>query len=384
MQQTVANIFAFADVKINGGRPWDIIVHNDRFYKRVLGGGLLGLGESYMDKDWDCKDLPEMVYRSLLADLETKVNKLSWHDKIQGLQAKFTNMQGLRRAYVVGEHYDIGNELYEYMLDKRLTYTCGYWRNGAKNLDEAEEAKIDLICRKIGLKKGDRVLDIGCGWGSFMKFAAEKYGVSSLGITVSKEQIALGEKMSKGLPVEFRFQDYRDPIMDADGRPEMFDHIVSVGMFEHVGPKNYQEFMEVVYKHLKPKGIFLLHTIGQLTSKTTNDPWTHKYIFPNSVAPSLAQIAKSVEGLFMIEDLHEFGTDYEPTLLAWHSNFMKHWDDIKEIKDQEGKQKYTKRFRRMWEYYLLIAAGLSRSQKATLWQIVITRGDIPGGYKSIR
>jgi cyclopropane-fatty-acyl-phospholipid synthase len=264
------------------------------------------------------------------------------------------------------------------MLDERMVYTCGYWRSGAKNLDAAQEAKLDLVCRKIGLKKGDYILDLGGGWGSFAKFAAEKYGAEVVLYTVSKKQVELGRELCKNLPVDIRLEDYRN----ATGGP--YDHIVAIGLLEHVGPKNYRIFMEIVNNNLKLGGLLLTHFIGQSISVQTNDPWTHKYIFPNSQAPSIEQLAKASENIFTIEDIHNFGTDYEPTLLAWHKNFNDNWHTLKKLRNEDGSLKYDDRFFRMWNYYLLGAAGLARSQKAALWQIVFSRGDIPGGYRAIR
>lgn len=384
-KKTVERLFAMAGIGVNGKNPWDIKVHDPRFYRRVLSDGVLGIGESYMDGDWDCEQLDEAVNRAFSSDVYNRMTKLSWHDKLQSLQARLMNMQSKRRSHDVGQtHYDIGNDLFEAMLDKRMVYSCGYWRSGANNLDEAQEAKLDLICRKLELKESDTVLDIGSGWGSFLIYAAEKYGVKGTGLTVSQEQTDLANKKSEGLSVETLLKDYRDPILGADGSPRLFDHIVSVGMVEHVGPKNYRAFMEVVDKHLKSSGLFLLHVIGQPTSAQTNDPWTHKYIFPNSQAPSIAQLAKASEGIFTIEDIHNFGTDYEPTILAWHKNFNDNWVTLKKLRNGDGSLKYDDRFFRMWNYYLLGGAGLARSQKAALWHIVFSRGDIPGGYRAIR
>lgn len=385
MKKTVERLFAMAGLEVNGKNPWDIKVHTPRFYRRVLSDGILGIGESYMDGDWDCEQLDEAVNRAFRSDLYNRMTELSWHAKLQGLQARLMNMQSKGRSHDVGQaHYDNGNELYEAMLGKRMVYSCGYWRSGAHNLDEAQEAKLELVCRKLGLKENDTVLDIGSGWGSFLIYAAEKYGIKGTGLTVSKEQKNLANEKSEKLPVETLFQDYREPILDAVGSPRLFDHIVSIGMVEHVGPKNYRIFMEVVDKHLKPGGLILLHVIGQPTSAQTNDPWTHKYIFPNAQAPSMTQLAEASEGIFHIEDIHTFGADYEPTLLAWHKNFNDNWDTLKKFRNEDGSLKYDDRFFRMWNYYLMGATGLARSQKAALWQIVFSRGDIPGGYRAIR
>jgi len=307
-----------ADVEINGSNPWDIQVHNPRMFQRAFSQGTLGLGESYMDGDWDCKKLDEFFYKVLKTDIE---KELKWNFPLvlDILRAKFFNLQNKSHAFEIGEHhYDIGNDLYEAMLDKRLTYTCAYWDWGAKNLDKAQEDKLELTCRKIGLdkEKEQKVLDIGGGWGSFAKYAAEKYKVKVLGITVSKEQLELGKELTHEIPdIEIRLQDYRELY-----EREKFDHIVSLGMFEHVGVKNYKKYFKIVRKHLKDDGLFLLHTIGNNESQNSTDPWILKYIFPNSMLPSQKQIAESVEGIFIEEDSHNLSTNYDKTLMSWYNN----------------------------------------------------------------
>ena len=368
LEQTAKQLLELAEVTINGEKPWDIQVHNDEFYARALSGGSLAVGEAYMDGWWDVEKLDEFFTRILKAELERKVqNKTEL--VLRHLKLKLFNPQRKAKAFEVGEkHYDVGNDLYERMLDARMVYTCAYWAD-AQNLDDAQEAKLDLVCKKIGLKSGDRVLDIGCGWGSFAQFAAQRYGAEVVGVTISKEQVALGRKRCAGLPVEIRLQDYRDV-------QEQFDHVVSLGMFEHVGEQNYRTYMEVAHRVLKDGGLFLLHTIGGSRSVKNTDPWIEKYIFPNGMLPSIAQVGTAIEDLFVMEDWHNFGVDYDKTLLAWDANFRKHWD---EIKDQ-----YSDRFYRMWRYYLMASAGSFRARKNQLWQIVLSKKGVPGGYSSVR
>jgi cyclopropane-fatty-acyl-phospholipid synthase len=273
------------------------------------------------------------------------------------------------KAFEIGErHYDLGNDLFEAMLDRRMVYTCGYWKN-AKNLDQAQEAKLDLVCRKISLRKGMKVLDIGGGWGGFAKYAAEKYGASVVNITVSKEQVAFGNKLCRGLSVENRLQDYR-------AINESFDRVVSLGMFEHVRHENYAKYMEVVKRSLKSDGLFLLHTIGGNITNSRGDIWTSKYIFPNSHLPSIKQIGDSTERKFVMEDWHNFGADYDKTLLVWNQNFEKAWPNLK--------KKYSETFRRMWRLYLLSSAGSFRARNIQLWQIVLSPTGVPGGYTPVR
>ncbi|VVB79335.1 Ubiquinone biosynthesis O-methyltransferase [uncultured archaeon] len=356
-EKIVQQLLSLADVKIGGNRPGDIKVNTPEFYSRVLGGGSLALGESYMDGWWDCKELDVFFDKILHAEIDKKAMRLK-NVVLPFLKAKLTNMQTKSKAKEVGEkHYDVGNDLYKLMLDKRMCYSCGYWKN-AKTLDEAQEAKLDLICKKLKLKKGMKVLDIGCGWGSFAKFAAEKYGVKVVGITISKEQAKLAQERCEGLPVEIRLEDYRNIT-------EKFDRILSIGMFEHVGPKNYKEYMTVVHRCLNDEGLMMIHTIAGNKSVTSLEPWFHKYIFPNGVLPSAKQITTAAEGLFILEDWHSFGQYYDNTLMAWLENFKKNWGKIE--------NQYNERFYRMWVYYLSSCAGSFRAKKNQLWQIVYSK-----------
>ncbi|MDP2665276.1 MAG: cyclopropane fatty acyl phospholipid synthase [bacterium] len=365
-----------ADITIGGSRPQDIVVYDERIFNRVIRYGTLGLGEAYMDGWWDANELDVFFDTVMRAHLEKELT-INLASVSAIAKAFIFNLQSSKRAFIVGkEHYDLGNDLYSAMLDKSMSYTCGYWKD-AKTLEEAQEAKLDLVCRKIGLKKGDRVLDIGIGFGSFAKYAAEKYGASVVGVTVSKEQKALGEKLCAGLPVEFRLQDYRE----VQGT---FDHIVSIGMFEAVGVKNYRTFFEVADRCLKDDGIFLLHTIGYHVSQLTSDPWITKYIFPGGAIPSVAQIGKATEGLFIIEDLHNFGADYDPTLMAWFKNFDTRWLAPSDVEGPSLRKKYGDRFYRMWKYYLLSCAGAFRARDIQLWQIVLSKNGVKGGYQSVR
>jgi cyclopropane-fatty-acyl-phospholipid synthase len=367
-EQLVRTLMKHAGVELNGSRPDGIVVHNARFFDRVANEGFLGFGESYMDGDWDCDQLDVLSFKIIRADIEAQVKKsprMLW----LGALSKLFNRQTKQRASKdVQSHYNIGNDLYEAMLDKRMTYTCGYWKN-AKTLDQAQEAKLDLVCRKIGLKKGMTVLDIGCGWGSFAKYAAQKYGAKVVGVTIAKEQVALARELCKGLPVEIRLQDYRDV-------NDQFDRIVSLGMFEHVGHKNYREYFRVARRCLKDDGMFLLHTIGSSWDMYGSDPWMDKYIFPGGALPGVAQLGKALEHQFVIEDWHNFGQDYDSTLIAWWKNFDKNYDKLK--------SRYNSRFYRMWRMYLLGTAGNFRARNIHLWQLVLTKQGIVGGYNAVR
>lgn len=356
------------DVRIDGDRLWDLRVHDRSFFDRILAGGSLALGESYMEGGWDCEQLDGFFHHVLSGRLQGKL-RTSARALWAALRARVVNLQKGRRAFAVGRrHYDLGNEFFRAMLDTRMTYSCGYWKE-AGTLDVAQEAKLDLICRKIGLQAGQRILDIGCGWGSLAGFAAERYGARVVGVTVSPEQVRYAQERYAGLPVEICLRDYRD-------LRQTFDHVVSVGMFEHVGLKNYRTYMETVARCLSPEGRFLLHTIGRNRSVADIDPWIEKYIFPNSMLPSARQITDATEGLFVLRDWHAFGEDYDPTLMAWHDNCERNW--------KAGSRTPEERFRRMWRYYLLSCAGSFRADDNQLWQILFSKPGCRSGNATVR
>lgn len=354
-EQAVRALLATAGVGVENKQAFDLDVHDPRFYGRVLRQGSLGLGESYMDGWWDCAAIDTLTTRLLHANLDDTLrhNPQFWW---QVLRARLFNLQSARRAYQVADsHYNLGNDLFVAMLDSRMCYSCGYWKDAA-DLEQAQVNKLELLCRKLDLQPGEAVLDIGCGWGSFTQYAASHYGVSVVGVTVSREQQALARERCRGLPVDIRLQDYRD----IEGQ---FDKIVSIGMFEHVGLKNYPAYFAVARRVLKEGGLFALHTIGNDRTLTTTDPWIERYIFPNGKLPTLAQIALACESHFLIEDVQNFGADYDTTLLAWRQRFEAAWGQLRHY--------YAERFRRMWLYYLLTCAGAFRSGQLQLFQVVL-------------
>lgn len=367
-KKIIRNILKNAEIKINGPDDFDIQIKNNKFYGKVLLQGSMGLGESYMQGWWECKKLDEFFYKLLVSGAIENAGK-SLPLLISFLKSKILNLQAVKRAFIVGQkHYDLGNDFFEAMLGKTMAYSCGYWKN-AKTLDASQKNKYDLICKKINLQNGQQILDIGCGWGGFAKYAAENYKVSVTGVTVSKEQADFAKKLCKDFPVNIKLQDYRD----ISGK---FDHIISIGMFEHVGQKNYKTFMKIVKNCLKENGLFLLHTIGSNKTSNATDPWINKYIFPNGSLPSLKQITKSVEDLFVVEDVHNFGADYDKTLMAWHKNFI--------TNQKKFEKSYNLEFFKMWQYYLLSCAGAFRARNIQLWQIVLSQKGVKNGYKPVR
>lgn len=360
------DLLAKADIEIGGSQPWDIQFTAHGVPEAALGHGNLGLGEAYVDGAWEAERLDEFFCKLLAAKLPNHIKPSKILPHI--IKSRYLNRQTRKRAWKVGKaHYDLGNEFYGAMLDSRMTYTCGYWKE-AQTLEEAQTAKLDLICRKLGLQPGMRMLDIGCGWGSLMAYAAENYGVEAVGVTISKEQADWAKAKYPHLSLDFKLMDYRE--LD-----EKFDRIASVGMFEHVGPKNYRTYMEVAHRCLNPGGLFLLHTIGKNLRNSYPDPWVDKYIFPNGAVPSIGQIGDAVDELFVVEDLHSFGADYDKTLMAWYENFEKSWPRF------QGE--LGERFYRMWRYYLLSCAGAFRARDIQLWQWVLSKDGVQGVYPRV-
>lgn len=359
-----------ADVTLNGSRPWDMRVRDERVFSRILTEGSLGLGESYVDGWWEAEQLDAFFTRVLHARLDEAVVQMGRVKLLsRWLHAHLANRQSVRRAYQVGKaHYDIGNDLYERMLDPTMSYSCGYWRN-ARDLTQAQYDKLDLICRKLNLAPGHHLLDIGCGWGGLARFAARHYGVRVTGITISEEQQRLAQERCRGLPVEIVLQDYRA----LEGR---FDRIVSVGMFEHVGRKNYRTYFETVARLLADDGLFLLHCIGTDNPMSSTDGFIERYIFPNGEIPGRYDINAASLDLLRLEDWHNFGPDYDHTLMAWWQRFDSAWPELKGA--------YSDRFYRMWKYYLLSCAGYFRSRQGQLWQLVYSQPRSLQSYTSLR
>ncbi len=365
-RQWVTRLLESADIRVDGGRPWDPRVRDGRFFARVVRAGSLGLGDSYVDGWWECADLVEFFHR-LLRRLQ--LESASWVDRLAALQARLLNLQTRWRARSVADaHYDLDASFFMSFLDRFNQYTCGYFRD-TDELDAAQEKKLELICRKLRLRAGDQVVDIGCGWGGFARFAAERYGAHVTGVTISPEQARYARRFCRGLPVRVLECDYRD----LHGR---FDKALVCGMIEHVGYRNYRRLMDKVRCLLHDGGLFVLQTIGRNTTAHHGDPWITRHIFPNSMLPSLRQLAAAAEGLFVVEDVHNFGAHYEQTLLRWYERFRDGWPRFAD--------RFGERFRRMWRYYLLSSAGAFRARSIQLWQIVLSPQGVPGGYVAPR
>lgn len=355
-------------VTINGSNAWDPKVRDDRVYEAVFYRGTLGLGEAYMDGWWDCQALDVFFEHVFRAGLLEKFRHHPTMFRARAREMLFNEQKRSRATRIAEHHYNPESNIILSFLDPYNQYTCGYWKD-ADDLKVAQERKLDLISRKLELKSGDKVLDIGCGWGGFAKYAAEHFGCRVIGITNSPEQIEYAEKYCRGLPVTIQNCDYRD-------LTGTFDKILICGMGEHVGHKNYRTLMKSVHRCLAPHGLFLWHTIGKGSDGIPlGEPWILKYIFPAGMLPTPQRIARATEGLFDQVDLHEFGAYYDPTLMAWRENFVKNWPAA-------GAGRTLREFR-MWYYYLSSCAALFRVRKINLWQFVFRKAGA-GKYISVR
>ncbi|HET7203846.1 MAG TPA: cyclopropane fatty acyl phospholipid synthase [Steroidobacteraceae bacterium] len=367
LRRQVMRLLDGSGVTLGGHQPWDLQVHDPRFFARTLAFGSLGFGDAYVDGWWDADDLAGCLERLLRHSADARTATISrW---ILAARHRFANVQLGAGSWVVGRrHYDLGDDLFECMLGARLVYSCAYWAD-ATDLDAAQVAKLDLVCRKLELSPGMRVLDVGCGWGEALKYAAQRYGVSGVGVTVSGHQAEAARRLCAGLPIEIRLADYRTV-------DERFDRVFSLGMFEHVGPRNHATFFEVVARCLERDGLALLHTIGTQTGRRAPDPWIERHIFPNSAIPRLDDVVAALRPHFIVEDLHNFGLDYVRTLEAWRERFDAAWPRLE--------PRYGSRFRRVWHYYLAVSIASFRARRTHLWQFVLAPDGRNRVYRSSR
>jgi len=400
-RQAVQKILSPLDIQINGNRPWDMIVYDQETYKRILSEGSLGLGESYINGGWDSLQLDEFFCK--LTKDKPDIKTFNPRVIIPILASKLFNPQREGKSKrVIDQHYNLGNHFYTQMLDRNyMQYSCAYFKD-TDNLDEAQKNKLELICGKLHLpKKGegqtDRILEIGSGFGGFAKFATTNYNCEVTGYNISREQAAFSRELTKDLPVKIMELDYRDAIVSRN--KESFNKVVSIGFWEHAGPKNYRTGMEIVDFCLKPEGLFLLQTIGRHNNHGKRfDSWINYRIFPGGCLPFASEILESSEGLFRLEDVHNFGHYYADTLGAWFKNFDSNW---KQFKEENGEEFYKKlkvsfkdwpdfekdegeKFYRMWKYYLLSCKGAFESGSIDLYQFVFSKGNFSWLYEPVR
>ena len=335
MHLLVERVFAASDIAIDGSKPWDIRVTDNRFFRAVVTQGSLGLGEAYMNGWWKCEDLEELAYRLMRSGIY-KISLWMPIYLVANIHDAAINQQSKEKSLRVAErHYAMGNDIFLSFLGKYKNYSCGYFSD-TDNLDQAQLQKLEKICRLLDLKPGDRVLDVGGGWGEFARYAATKYGCYVTSVNITDEQIKFAVEYCKGTSVDIRKCDYRD----ITGR---YDKIAVIAMLTHVGPKNYRKFMEVADRCLEPGGMMLIESVGGHKSRKNCEAWINRYIFPGGVVPSLKQFDTAMAGRFSRKETDEFGGFYVHTLRAWNRNLMQAWPD--------HLRKYDERVRLMFEYF---------------------------------
>ena len=346
-----------------------IYVHRPRMFRRIVNAGELGLAESYMDGDWSTNDL-----KGVMEELIRRQNSLEQAVRQHSLQLiiakgvsyvqSFSPKNTLESSKTnIAHHYDVGNDLYTRMLGPTMQYTCAYYHQPNMTLDEAQKAKMQLIAKKLDLRPGMTVLDIGCGFGAMGYLLATHYGAHVVGVTLSREQVAFAHQYYRHPHLEVRYQDYRHVT-------GTFDRVYSIGMFEHVGRQNYAEYYDKCYRLLKQNGIMLLHTIGtscRHQPPLDNTRFLGKYIFPQSQLPHISSLTAEFADRWHLEDWQSFGLSYAKTLRAWRKN-IGDWSGI-------DSKRYDARFRRMWDFYLMGCAANFEQRVISLWQIVYTKRD---------
>lgn len=356
----------------SGDKKFKLIIKNKRAINRILGGGSLGFGEEFMRGniliEGNLQDLIKIKYGPNFIDF-----KISLKDKLKIFYNYFTSLGTvLDSKKNVSYHYDVSNDFYSLWLDPTLTYSCAYFKKEDDSLERAQLDKHEHIFKKLQLKKGETLVDIGCGWGGMMFYAAENYGVKCEGYTLSENQYnyVLEEIKKRNVAdlVKVYLKDYRE----VEGQ---FDKFVSIGMFEHVGKKFYPVFFDVVKKILKPEGIGLLQTIGSSEDKPS-DPWVTKYIFPGGFIPALQVIVKIMNQkdlvFFDIEDLRRH---YGKTLDKWIEGFEKNIDKIRKVLTKSlGSLERAEEFVRMWRLYLNASSVSFKAGNSHLYQIIFTNG----------
>lgn len=368
-------VFADGEVRQFGAaghaRAATIHIHTDRFFARLARSGRMALGDGFVAGEWSADD-PAIALEILARSLE--------HARGTGVVGALTRLAHMRprRAWRstrrtaprhVRAHYDLGNDLFELVLDPTMAYSCGYFESPGVTLQQAQIAKFDRMCRKLQLQPGDRLLDIGCGWGGFACYAARTYGAHVVGVTLSRQQhaAAVDRARREGVSdlVDIQLIDYRDVV-------GQFDKIASTEMFEAIGVGEFRRYFAVVERLLAPQGIVCMQTIAlpdqHFDGYLRNEDWTQRNIFPGGQLPSLEAIQESLRSssTLMVHDVEEIGIHYARTLREWRSNFLGNLDRVRELG-------YPERFERVFAYYLYFCEAGFRARILRDMQIVLTR-----------
>lgn len=349
------------------------VIHDERFFVRALLGADIGMGESYMDGDWTTPDLVALV-RVAVRNLRTLDAQ---HKFLSGIGAFASRVRHKLRANTIAgsrknicAHYDLGNELYELFLDSQMMYSCAYFRNEHDSLETAQREKIDTACCKLDIQPGDRVLEIGCGWGSFAIHAARNYGARVTAVTISPAQFAYAtERIHRSNLAPGSAQVVMDDYRKLEGR---YGKIVSIEMFEAVGFEHYDDFFGACNRLLTPDGSMFLQTITlreqEIREYRKRVDWIQTYIFPGSELASVLEIGRSLvrTGQLMMKDTESIGAHYARTLSLWRERFFRQLAEVRRLG-------FDERFTRMWDFYLGWCEGAFREHYIDAAQLVIAK-----------
>lgn len=336
------------------------MIKGDHVIQRIARDWEFQLGETYINGGWDVADGD---LRNLLYILRANFSEYSISRWLQPFVKLYQEWNKVSRSYFnVSQHYDLEEDFFRLFLDKDLHYSCAYFTNSEVSLEQAQQDKCQHIAEKLLLQPGQRVLDIGCGWGSMAFYLTEHFGVEVTGLTLSTEQLKVAERRAqeRGLTnVNFKLQDYRE-------HTGVYDRIVSIGMFEHVGKPNYDSYFKKIKDVLVDDGVALIHSIGRSGPPGLTNPWIRKYIFPGGSVPSLSEMSQGIEHAeLMMTDIEILRLHYAKTLRIWQQRFHAHKEVIRE--------KMGERFYRMWDFYLTICEISFQYTDSVVFQIQLAK-----------
>jgi cyclopropane-fatty-acyl-phospholipid synthase len=375
LESPVRSLAQRAHLRINGDRSFDPQIPPHlipQLAVRVLLGGSRAWGEAYMDGWWTADDVTELTAR--LLEYRVAKRPVAIPEFVLRMQELFRDRQSAARSVEnIQNHYDAGEEFFGAVLGKPMVYSCGYAGRGASSLSAMQRDKMDLTIEKTAVRPGDTLLDVGCGYGELLYRAATKYGARAYGVTLSEDQFEHGIRLCEGVDAHPLKMNYLDMLKEFG--PGYFKRIVSVGMFEHVGPEHYREYFQTIHDLLDDDGVFTHHSI-YTSGGAGRDPWIDAYIFRGGVLPRAAQVDEAIEGLFEIRDVHEFGRDYYTTNLYWLDNLVRHKEAIVE--------QFGIRFYRMMHYAYSIFAACFKTRRTLLQQRVLVKPGTHLDYKTVR
>ena len=351
--------------RFGSGPVVTMAIHDRRFFRRIATRGKVGIGESYTAGEWDSDDLVAF-FELLLRNAEGAAKRHARVRRLLEARPRLNRRNGLLRARRnIAYHYDLGNDLFELMLDETMTYSCAVFERPDESLADGQRRKYQRICRKLQLEPGDRVIEIGCGWGGFAAFAAREHGCSVTGLTISAEQAALARERTVGLDVCILEEDYRH-------HEGSYTKVASIEMLEAIGERQFPTYFDAIDRLLEPGGLACIQTIlipDDRWDRYRKAPdWIEQYVFPGCLIPSLTALTHAMtrSSRLMVHEVDEIGPHYAETLRRWRESFRKNIDEIRELG-------YDERFERTWNFYLAFCEAAFRTRALRDVQLTLTR-----------